>query len=119
MHSRYSLVIILLGLALTVIGPYLSVQGAMAIPTNADKTTSPPSTTNGGDGGTGDTPNPGDSNNGNGGNGGTADHFSSANGGNGGTRNILNSGFSRNGNGGNGGSIDTKINELKWTIYDD
>ncbi|MGC2668517.1 MAG: hypothetical protein WA220_04970 [Candidatus Nitrosopolaris sp.] len=80
------MVIILLGLALTVIGPYLSAQGAMAIPTNADKTTSPPSTTNGGDGG---------------------------------TRNILNSGFSRNGNGGNGGSIDTKISELKWTIYDD
>jgi hypothetical protein len=68
------LAIILLGLALTVIGPYLSVQGAMAIPTNADKTTSPPSTTNAGDGGTGDTPNSGDSNNGNGGNGGTADH---------------------------------------------
>lgn len=80
MHSRYSLVIILLGLALTVIGPYLSVQGAMAIPTNADKTTSPPSTTNAGDGGTGDTSNFGDSNNGNGGNGGTADHFSSAEG---------------------------------------
>jgi hypothetical protein len=60
-----------------------------------------------------------DSNYGNGGNGGTADHFSSANGGNGGTRNILNSGFSRNGNGGNGDSIDTKISELKWTIYDD
>ena len=56
----------------------------MAFPTNADKTTSPPSTANGGDGGTGNTPNPGDSNNGNGGNGGTADHFSSANGGNGG-----------------------------------
>ena len=34
MHGRQSLIIILLALALTVIGPYLSVQGAMANPTN-------------------------------------------------------------------------------------
>jgi hypothetical protein len=30
MHSRHSLIIILLAIALTVIGPSLSVQGAMA-----------------------------------------------------------------------------------------
>jgi len=34
MYSRQSLVIILLSIALTAIGPSLSVQGAMAVPKN-------------------------------------------------------------------------------------
>ena len=69
MYSRQSLILILLAIALTVIGPSLSAQGAMAVPTNgqnghngrADST----STAIGGIGGTGNTPNSGDSNNGN------------------------------------------------------
>ena len=98
MYNPQSLIIILVAIALTVIAPSLSFQGAVAA-TNGQKGPNgradpSSSSAKGGNGGTGNSPNSGDSNNGNGGAGGQATVRSTANGGNGGTDNILNSGFS-------------------------
>ncbi len=90
MYSRRSLIIILLALALSVIGPYLSVQGAMAVTNGRSGKGGDAnffSTARGGIGGLHNTGNSGKSANGNGGDGGFADDHSSARGGTGGSSN--------------------------------
>jgi len=119
MYSHQSLILILLAIALTVIGPSLSVQGAIANPTNGQngkdgnkegcKTPFNVCLVRGGQGEVTINANQGNSFNGNGGNGGTAvcggsEVICTARGGDGGSRNSVNFDTSHNDNGGDGGS---------------